>query len=1135
MAEQTVTHVSGLAASQIAPVAAELLKNRPDTACLIITANFECAKGIAKDMAFFSDREIHILPEDDPFFIRFDAKSHGVLETRLAAEAVLASGAPAVVVAPVSAALKPLVPKIRWSANAFTLKPGGSADLGRLRDALAEMGYTRASLVEARGEYSIRGGILDLWATGATYPARVEFFDQQVEEIRAFDPDTQKSIRKLDLISVYPASETVFDRATIETGAKAVCHAYKMAAQKVVGELASEIVQRGEMLAEEIIAGRNPQILERFLPFFVEETVNIAGYLDPGAPLLIDDPDRIFETVALRDQETMEDLSVLLEQGRAIADDLSGYAGAPDLNLLYESGHELCFFTPYEALPASLPEIVRNTEILNAKRPARKPAVLGGHLDLLVDEVRRYFDQGFEVTFVCTTKDHLEGLRERLRLAALADRAHFVIGELTASIELTADQKVWLWDGDIFRSGKHKKKRSSSSENASPIRVFTDISKGDYVVHEHHGVGRYMGIEQLSVQGVRRDYLKVKYAGNDLLYVPVDQMASVQKYIGGGDATPRVNKLSGGEWQKAKNRVRAEIAQMAEALVRMAAERKARPGYAFSADTVWQKDFEDKFPYVETADQLKSIAAIKRDMERPVPMDRLLCGDVGYGKTEVAMRAVFKCVADGKQAAVLVPTTILASQHYTTFSARFEDFPFKVEMMSRFRTAAELSAIAEGVSAGRVDVVIGTHRLLSKDVAFKELGLLVIDEEQRFGVKHKEKILNLKKTVDVLTLTATPIPRTLHMSLTGLRDMDLIAEPPEDRYPVQTYVMEENDGIIRETLRRELGRGGQAYVIVSRISGIDRVAGMISGLVPEASVATGHGQMHERELEQIMADFIEGRYDVLVSTTIVESGIDIPNVNTILIMDADRFGLSQLYQLRGRVGRTNRLAFAYLLYKKNKVISEIAEKRLRTIREFTEFGAGFKIAMRDLEIRGAGNLLGAEQHGHMAAVGYELYCKMVEEAVSALSGLAIPEQTEDIQIDLPWPSFIPDDYISDEPSKLDAYREIAEASTETGSAAALSGLEDRYGAAPDAVRNLAAATLIRRFCAKAGIRRIRGDEGSLLLEYRAASNIRHAGIAEAAARFGRRLGIDGTKVLSLRLYDADSSELLALLKMLADE
>ncbi|MDR1495900.1 MAG: transcription-repair coupling factor, partial [Clostridiales Family XIII bacterium] len=604
-----------------------------------------------------------------------------------------------------------------------------------------------------------------------------------------------------------------------------------------------------------------------------------------------------------------------------------------------------------------------------------------------------------------------------------------------------------------------------------------------------HGVGRYEGLVRLEVQGSEKDYLKIRYSGGDHLYVPVEQMSFIQKYTGGGESGSRLNKLSSNEWKRVKARVKADIARMAAELAATAAERRALSGHAFPPDGEWQREFEDRFPYDETEDQLKAVASIKKNMESPQPMDRLLCGDVGYGKTEVALRAVFKCASDGKQAAVLVPTTLLASQHYTTFSERFSDFPFSVEMLSRFRSAAEQKKVVEGLAFGSVDVVIGTHRLLSGDIAFKDLGLLIVDEEHRFGVRHKEKIKNLKKNVDVLSLTATPIPRTLHMSLLGVRDMDIISEPPEDRYPVQTYVMEESPDIIRETVRRELDRNGQVFAVASRVSSLGRIAENIARLVPDARIAVGHGQMDEARLEDAMADFIARKYDVLVSTTIIESGLDIPNANTVIIFDADKFGLSQLYQIRGRVGRTNRIAFAYLLHRRDKQLSETAEKRLRAIKEFTEFGSGFRIAMRDLEIRGAGNLLGSEQHGHMAAVGYELYCRMVSEAVRALTAGgaaetsqvdAAGEEKTEPKLDVTIDAFIPESYIENETERIEIYHRIAFIAKEKDMADLTGELNDRYGPPPRPVTALMRIALVRTLASAAGLNFVRAGSAAEL-------------------------------------------------------
>ena len=689
-------------------------------------------------------------------------------------------------------------------------------------------------------------------------------------------------------------------------------------------------------------------------------------------------------------------------------------------------------------------------------------------------------------------------------------------GTLTAGMEFTDRKICYIWEGDIF-GGSRKSRRKKKKSPGTQIKSFADVQKGDYVVHESHGIGRFTGIEQLVVQGVKKDYLKVKYAGEDSLYIPVDQLGMLQKYVGGDGVTPRLNKLSGNEWKQTKAKARQAVSDMADELIRISAARMNEKGYAFSEDTVWQREFEDSFPYTETEDQLRCAEEIKEDMEKDAPMDRLLCGDVGFGKTEVAARALFKCVADGKQAAVLVPTTLLANQHYYTLKDRFEKFPFKVEMLSRFRSAAQQKQILEGLEKGSVDLLIGTHRLLSSDVRFKDLGLLVIDEEQRFGVRHKEKIKQLKSNVDVLTLSATPIPRTLHMSLSGIKDMSVIEEPPEDRYPVQTYVMEQDNFVIRDAIEKELARGGQVYVLYNRVESINRVASDIEALVPEASVIAGHGRMRESQLENVIMSFAEGEYNVLVATTIIESGTDIPNVNTMIVLDADRFGLAQLHQLRGRVGRSGRMAYAYLMYTKDKNLNEIAEKRLRAIKEFTEFGSGFKIAMKDLELRGAGNLLGTEQSGHMLNVGYELYCKMLEEAVDTAKGREMLPQAEETAFNLPIPAVISERYIENEVLRLQMYKKIAMIENDEDEAEIIDELLDRFGDIPRDTMNLVKISKIRAMAGQLGVREI-NQQGYKII-FRLWENVKLSAdmMAALVAKYGEKMMINGGKDPFIRL------------------
>ena len=775
-------------------------------------------------------------------------------------------------------------------------------------------------------------------------------------------------------------------------------------------------------------------------------------------------------------------------------------------------------FTPFVSTIKNVP-FLKELVTVNC----RQTPDFNGRLDVLKSELFGYIKRGYKVTIVCSSRERIENMGEFLIREKLDGKVMLKQGSITGGMEFPDKKICYIWEGDIFGSS-HRRRRKKKKSRGEQIKSFADVQEGDYVVHESHGIGKFMGIEQLVVQGVKKDYLKVKYAGEDSLYIPVDQLGMLQKYVGGEGNVPKLNKLSGSEWKNTKAKAKAAVTDMAYELIKVSAARMHEKGYAFSEDTVWQKEFEDSFPYEETEDQLRCIDEIKRDMERDVPMDRLLCGDVGFGKTEVAARALFKCVADGKQAAVLVPTTLLANQHYYTLKDRFEKFPFKVEMISRFRSAAQQKKILEGVEKGSVDLIIGTHRLLSDDVKFKDLGLLVIDEEQRFGVKHKEKIKQIKENVDVLTLSATPIPRTLHMSLSGIKDMSTLEEPPEDRYPVQTYVMEQDDFVICEAIEKELARGGQVYVLYNRVESINRVASEIESLVPEASVAVGHGKMGEHQLENIIMDFSAGEYDILVATTIIESGMDIPNVNTMIVLDADKFGLAQLYQLRGRVGRSGRMAYAYLTYRRDKNLSEIAEKRLRAIKEFTEFGSGFKIAMKDLERRGAGNLLGTEQSGHMLNVGYELYCKMLEEAVAKINGKDVMPDAEETAFSLPIPAIIPERYIENEVLRLQMYKKIAVIAGDEDEAEVIDELVDRFGDIPRDTMNLIKISKIRSMAGRLGIKEISKQGYKIIFKLWDNVKLSESIMAGLISRYGSRMMVNGGKEPFIRLTVNENKE-----------
>ena len=743
--------------------------------------------------------------------------------------------------------------------------------------------------------------------------------------------------------------------------------------------------------------------------------------------------------------------------------------------------------------------------------------VYAGHMDMLASDLRKYLKDGYSVTVACSTADRLVNLRDFFGREGL-DKVTITDKVLVSGAVLPEEKKLYISENDIFPSAKYSRRRRA--KKGAPIKAFTDIQPGDYIVHEMHGIGLFTGVVKLTVDGSTRDYLKIQYAGKDVLYVPVDQMENIQKYMGPDGHVPRISKLSGSDWQTIKSRVKESIRDMAEEFLRNAAKRASAPGFAFEPDSSWQREFEDSFPYVETEDQLRCTEEIKRDMESPKAMDRLLCGDVGYGKTEVAARAIFKCLEQGKQAAVLVPTTVLANQHYHTFLARFAGYPFAIDMLSRFRTEKERQQTVEKLAKGDIDLIVGTHRLLSKDVKFKDLGLLVVDEEQRFGVEHKEVIKKLKENVDVLTLSATPIPRTLHMSLIGVRDMSVIEQPPEDRYPVQTYVLEQDDEAIKAAILRELARGGQVYIVYNRVKGIQSVARHIHELVPEATIGVGHGQMNERELEDVMMDFSAGETQILISTTIIESGLDIPNVNTLIVLDADRFGLSQLYQLRGRVGRSNRMAYAFLFVKKDKQISETAEKRLKAIKEFTEFGSGFKLAMRDLELRGAGNLLGVEQSGHMLSIGYELYCKLVEEAVEELTGTAPKDKPleADTQVELSVSAYLPEEYVSDEITRLELYKKISSVSSDEERSDMVDELLDRFGDLPTPADNLLDIAYLRNLASRCGISKVAKqlDKAVFLFEEKSLMDARH--MAVLMDEYGPRLTIYGGSVPRISLH-----------------
>ncbi|AOY75506.1 transcription-repair coupling factor [Clostridium formicaceticum] len=1111
--EKSSVSLHGLDDSQRGHVAYGLYKGLRRQLCLLTYSEIE-AQQIYQDLKFYVEDQAIFFPTKDIVFYDVEATSEEVSEERIKALNKLVGGEACIVVASIDALLLKLTPVDIYKKYQLAFTVGQRIHLQQVTENFILQDYERVERVDTKGQFSIRGGIIDIFPPAEENPIRIELFDDEVDSIRYFEVETQKSIEKIEKITVYPAKEIIIEVNHHEKTVPQLSQELKNTLKKLdpaAGEkLQGKIAEAVERLSN---LGRFKGI-QKFLPYIYEKAASLIDYFQEEAIVIVDEPDRGKEKIKGYLEEFRENFKTLLERGEVLPNQahlLFNYEEIikrlKDRSLVTSS-----------LLPKNHPDLQPKKIINFISRPVQS---FYGKMNHFVKEISSLQQKGYEIRIVTTTKEKamklLELLREEEVLteffvkddAKASHKGKVVIlqGNLHRGFEYVDIKYILFTDYEIYGAYK-KKKQKIKRKDTSPIKSFIDLQVGDYVVHEGHGIGKYIGIEELKVEGVKKDYLKIRYSGEDNLYLPTDQMDLIQKYIGADDKAPKLNKLGGTEWVKTKAKAKKAIEDMAKDLLKLYAEREKSKGYAFSRDTDWQKQFEYLFPYEETPDQIRCIEEMKKDMEVDRSMDRLLCGDVGYGKTEVAIRGAFKCVMDSKQVAVLVPTTILAQQHYNNFKERFSGFPVTVEMLSRFRTPTQQKHTIESVRTGNIDVLIGTHRLLSKDVVFKDLGLLIVDEEQRFGVKHKEALKQLKKSVDVLTLTATPIPRTLHMSMIGVRDMSVIEDPPEERYPVQTYVASYNESLITDALTREMARGGQVYYVYNRVQGIHQVAAKLGSLVPQARVGVAHGQMSERQLEKLMLEYYHGEYDVLVCTTIIETGLDIANVNTIIIQDADRLGLSQLYQLRGRVGRSNRQGYAYLLYEKDKILSEVAEKRLKAIKEFTEFGSGFKIAMRDLEIRGAGNLLGSEQHGHMASIGYDLYVKLLEETVGELKGEKI-EKYEDTMMELNVDAYISEKYISNPSHKIEIYKKIASIRNEEDMYAIEEEIEDRFGDIPLSVRNLLLISYIKALAKNLKIQYISQKEKSIRIQFREAKVLRPENIVEVMESYRWKVTIHG--------------------------
>ncbi len=995
--------------------------------------------------------------------------------SRLAALYALSLGEVRTVVATADALMARTLPPQLLRSLTIPLEVGGRLDLKQLTDRLLSAGYTRCGQVEGVGQFALRGGILDVFSPLMDQPVRCEFFDDEIDSMGTFDSGTQRRTANVDSALLLPAAEVLPRRA--EGGLEGLSRKLSALADRLAKKQRTEqTVARLREDAERLKNGTDPGGMDRYLAAVYPEMTVGVHYLPTDAVVFLSESGRVDERVKSTLLQNKQDVEALLEAG----------VMAGEYGKLLLSAEEL--YAALEEFPVIMADSLPTSR--HPMRPrgllgmnARQLSSYGGSLETAVTDLEHYRANGSAVLVLCAGESrarNLHRLLEERGIPAALDlknaampkggEVRISIGALSAGCEWPALKLAVLTEGQLTAPGQKRAKLKKES-NRQKIQSYTDLTPGDLVVHVHHGVGRFAGIQRMPVDGVEKDYIKIDYAGGDCLYVPATQLDMVSKYIGGGEDQERqkLNKLGGTEWAKQKTKAKKAAKDLAKGLTALYAERQRRPGFAFSPDSPWQQEFEEAFPYAETDDQLRAIAEIKSDMEKPRPMDRLLCGDVGYGKTEVALRAVMKCILDGKQAAILVPTTVLAQQHYATASGRFKDFPVKIEVLSRFTSAKESKRILEAARTGGLDLLIGTHKLLQKGMEFHDLGLLIIDEEQRFGVTHKERLKEMSRQVDVLTLSATPIPRTLNMALSGLRDMSTIEEPPADRQPVQTYVLEHDWAILEDAMRKELARGGQVYYLHNRVESIDLTASRIQKMLgPEVRIVTGHGKMSEQELSGVMQAMVDGEADVLVCTTIIETGIDIPNVNTLIIEDADRMGLAQLHQIRGRIGRSARRAYAYLTYRRGKILQETAAKRLSAIREYVEFGSGFKIAMRDLEIRGAGNLLGPEQSGYLMSVGYDLYLKLLEEAVLEERGEEKRIETE-CSADLTVNANIPERYVPSPEQRMDLYRRIAAIRTDEDASDLLDEMLDRYGEAPRSVLTLLDVALLRAAAAKAGV------------------------------------------------------------------
>lgn len=1049
--------ITGLAGSAKTLVMTSAFKQKKQK-IVIAVPNLYYGNQLVEDFRnVLPDEAVYLFPVDEVLSAEMAFSSPEARAERVAALNFLLTDDSGIVVVPVAGLRKYLPSKQTWENAQLHWEVGSEIDPDRLAQELVLMGYEREALVGKPGDFSIRGSIVDVYPLNSEYPVRAELFDIEIDSLRYFEADTQRSVSTIESVNLSPMTDLVFSKADLAFGEKQLEHALEKRLA-----IAKEATERGFLqdyfgqLGTSWEQGIPTENAHFYTDLLYEQKTTLLDYLSENSIIFIDDYARILEAEREIVREENEWHVQKLEEMRVFPEQTFGLD-------FHDQVRKTPFTTTFFSLFQKGMGNLRFQAIHNFQY--RSMQQFFGQMPLLKTEMDRWQKQEQTVVVFVPTKERSQKVEELFRdfditsvtaspNKLIEGKIQIVEGALQSGFELPTEKLVTITEKEIFHTTTKKRARRQTVSNAERLKSYSDLKTGDYVVHANHGIGKYIGMETLEVDGVHQDYITILYQNDDKLFIPVTQLNLIQKFVASEAKTPKVNKLGGSEWSKTKRKVSSKIEDIADDLIQLYADRDSEKGYAFPPDDAYQKEFEDAFPYSETDDQLRSTAEIKHDMEKTRPMDRLLVGDVGYGKTEVALRAAFKAINNNKQVAFLVPTTILAQQHYETMLDRFEGFPVEVGLLSRFRTKKQQNETIEKIKHGQIDIVVGTHRLLSQDITFSDLGLLVIDEEQRFGVKHKERLKQLRSQVDVLTLTATPIPRTLHMSMLGVRDLSVIETPPENRYPIQTYVMEHNPGAIREAIEREMARDGQVFYLYNRVDTIEQKVEEIQALVPEARIAYAHGQMTEVQLENTLFDFIERQYDVLVTTTIIETGVDIPNANTLFVENADYMGLSTLYQLRGRVGRSNRVAYAYFMYEQQKILNEVSEKRLEAIKDFTELGSGFKIAMRDLSIRGAGNLLGAQQHGFIDSVGFDMYSQMLAEAVARKQGKNIQDQKTSVEIDLGIDAYLPTSYISDERQKIEIYKRIRQLENMDMYDELEADLLDRFGEYPDEVAHL---------------------------------------------------------------------------------